>query len=124
MTDTPSEFITDTRRIVVRRFKAGSMFKLVLAGVSVFFGPMIIFFGVLAFFGAKTVQFSGEYVTGIKGLTTALIMAPFFIGVLSLFGWLAAYIGIRVVGYFKPLTLEYVPAEEATTTPREQPSLP
>ena len=111
MTDIPP-LVTDVRKIRLRRIKAGSLFKLVLLSSSAIFIPMIIFFGVLAFFGAKTVTFSGEHVTGVKGLITALIMAPFFTLFFSLFAWIGAYIGIRVFGYFWPLELEYVPVEE------------
>ncbi|MBI2496601.1 MAG: hypothetical protein HYV75_01265 [Opitutae bacterium] len=111
MNDTPP-LVTNVRKIRLRRIKAGSLFKLVLLSSSAIFIPMIVFFGVLAFFGAKTVSFSGEHVTGLKGLITALIMAPFFTIFFSLFAWVGAYIGIRVYGYFWPLELEYVPAEE------------
>jgi hypothetical protein len=106
--------VTGVRRIRLRRIKAGSLFKLVLLSSSAVFIPMIVFFGVLAFFGAKTVTFSGEHVTGMKGLVTALIMAPFFTPFFSLFAWIGAYVGIRVFGCFWPLEIEYVPAEEKT----------
>ena len=106
--------VTDVSKIRLRRIKAGSLFKLVLISSSTIFVPMILFFGILAYFGAKTVSLSGEYVTGVTGLITALIMAPFFTVLFSLFAWVGAYIGIRIFGYFRPLELEYVPAEEKT----------
>ncbi|MBI3886289.1 MAG: hypothetical protein HY302_11250 [Opitutae bacterium] len=111
MNDTPP-LVTNVRKIRLRRIKAGSLFMLVLLSSSAVFIPMIVFFGVLAFYGAKTVSISGEYVTGLKGLIAALIMAPLFTVLFSLFAWVGAYIGIRVYGYFWPLELEYVPAEE------------
>ena len=114
MTDIPP-LVTDVRKIRLRRIKAGSLFKLVFLSSSAIFIPMIVFFGVLAFFGAKTVTFSGEQVTGVKGLVTALIMAPFFTLFFSLFAWIGAYIGIRIFARFWPLELEYVPAEERKT---------
>ena len=111
MNDTPP-LVTNVRKIRLRRIKAGSLFKLVLLTSSAIFMPMIIFFGVLAFFGAKTVSVSGEHVTGLKGLISAVIMAPIFTLVLSLFAWVGAYIGIRAFGSFRPLEIEYVPATE------------
>lgn len=66
----------------------------------------------MALFGAKTVTFSGEHVTGFMGLVTALIMAPIFSLIFSLFGWIGTYFGIRIWGHFRPITLEYVPAKE------------
>ena len=123
MTDPQFSIAGDVRRIVVRRFKAGSMLKLVFAMNAVVFIPLFVFFGVLAFFGAKTVTLSGEHVTGVKGLITALIFAPIFTGIISLFAWVGAYFAIRVLGHFKPLTLEYVPApEENERRPASEPT--
>lgn len=96
----------------MRRLKAGSLFKLVFTAVATTTIPMFLFFGVLAFFGAKTVTVSGEYVTGIKGLGAAILMAPFFAAFFSAFAWVGSYIGLRVWGRFSPLVLEYVPADE------------
>lgn len=110
MTDIPSP-VTGVMKIRLRRIKAGSLFKLVFLTSSAIFMPMIILFGVLALFGAKTVTFSGEPVTGIMGLVTSLIMAPFFTLLFAVFLWVGAYLGIRIFGYFKPLEVEYVPAE-------------
>lgn len=117
MTDN-SLLVDNVRKVRLRRVKAGSLFKLVLLANSSIFIPMIVFFGVLAFFGAQTVTLSGEHVTGVKGLMTALILAPFFTLFFSLFAWIGAYLGIRVFGYFRPFELEYVPAE------REEPNQP
>jgi hypothetical protein len=110
MTDSQPPDVGDVRRITVKRFKAGSMFKLVFVATGAIFFPLIVFFGVLAFFGAKTVSVSGEHVTGFKGLVAALILAPIFTLIVSLFAWIGAYLGIRVLGYVKPIRLEYVSA--------------
>ena len=120
MNDAPS-LMTDVRKIRLRRIKAGSLFKLVLFSSSAIFVPMIVFFGVLAFFGAKTVSISGEHVTGVIGLIAALIMAPVFTVSFSLFAWVGVYIGIRLFGYFWPLEIDYVPANEKSGP--SQPSL-
>lgn len=109
--------VTDIAKIRLRRIKAGSLFKLIFLATASVFVPMIVFFGILALFGAKTIMVSGEPVTGIKGLVSALIMAPIFSLLFSLFGWIGAYIGIRIWGYFKPITLEYVPADTETVEP-------
>ena len=104
--------IPDIARIRLRRIKAGSLFKLIFLATSSVFVPVIVFFGVLALFGARTVTVSGEHVTGIMGLVASLVMAPLFSLFFSLFGWFGAYIGIRIWGSFKPITLEDVPAGE------------
>jgi hypothetical protein len=112
MADSFPTAVGDTRRISIRRIKSGSVFKLVFASVATVFVPMMLLFGVLAFFGADTVSVSGEHVKGVKGLVASIIMAPIFVVIFSLFGWLGAYIGIRVWGHFSPLILEYVPAPD------------
>jgi hypothetical protein len=104
-------YLADIRRIRIRRFKSGSMFKLMLIAVGTMWTPLFVVFGIAALFGAETVHFSNEPVTGIKGLLGALIMAPFFVGMLTLFAWAAAYIGVRIWGRFSPIELEYVPAD-------------
>jgi len=113
MIDTPPPILTDTRRIRLRRIKAGSLFKLIFIAGATTLCPFILFCGVLAFFGANTITVSGAHVTGLKGLVAAIIMAPLFVLIFSLFFWIAAYVGLRVFGYFKPITIEYVPAENA-----------
>lgn len=118
MNDTPpimserTVYIADIRRIRIRRFKAGSMFKLMLIAVGTMWIPLFVIFGIAALFGAETVHFSNEPVTGIKGLIAALIMAPFFVGMLTLFVWAGAYIGVRIWGHFRPIELEYVPPDQ------------
>src|SRR5690242_13646425 len=103
MNETLPPIASDVRRIHVRRIKAGSMFKLVFLATAAVFVPMIVFFGVLAFFGARSVTLSGQYVTGVKGLVTSLVLAPVFTLLFSLFAWVGAYFSIRIIGYFKPL---------------------
>src|SRR5687768_15422298 len=61
MTDSPPSVLHDVRQIAVRRFKAGSMFKLVFAATAGVFVPLIVLCGVTAFFGAKTVTLSGQH---------------------------------------------------------------
>jgi hypothetical protein len=109
----PGHSPTDVRRIHLRRIKAGSLLKLVLLANTAVLGPLFIVFGVMAAFGAETVKLNGQVVTGVTGFFTALLLAPLIIGLFSLFTWVAAYIGIRVAGWIKPLSLDYVPPPDA-----------
>jgi len=110
MTDIPSP-VSGVMKIRLRRIKAGSLFKLVFLASGTILIPMMVFFGILALFGANTVTVSQKPVTGFMGLLAALIMAPFFTLFFSAFVWIGAYAGIRILGYFKPLEIEYIPAE-------------
>ena len=94
--------------VYARRIKSGSLAALVLTGVAALIIPLCIFFGVMAFFGAKTVQFNGAYVTGVGGLLLSLIYGPFFTAIIGLIGWAAAYLGIRAIGHFRPFKIDYV----------------
>ena len=120
--------------VYARRIKSGSLAALVLTGVGALMIPLCIFFGVMAFFGANTVQFNGAYITGVGGLLLSLIYGPFFTAIIGLMGWTAAYIGIRVIGYFRPFKIEYVGLDDegtnqailptATVVPPDAPHLP
>jgi hypothetical protein len=96
--------------IHVQRIKAGSLAALVFSGTAMMMIPMCVFFGVLAFFGAKTVHVNGTYVTGIGGLLLALVYGPLFTGIFGVLAWPAAYLGVRLIGRYKAFRIEYVPA--------------
>jgi len=104
--------IDESKKISIRRIKAGSLFKLVAAGVFSFVGPMFIFFGILALFGFNTVYVNHRQVYGFEGLFAAIVMAPIFSLVLSILGWIALYIGIFIFGHFTPITIYYVSDDE------------
>jgi hypothetical protein len=110
--------------VYAKRIKSGSLAALVFTGTGMLMIPMCIFFGILAFFGAKTVHVNGTHVTGIGGLLLSLVYGPLFTGIFGLFGWAAAYLGIRFIGSFRPFRIEYVAAsvEEPSPSPEPTPS--
>lgn len=96
--------------VYAKRIKAGSLAALVFSGTAMLLIPLCVFFGVLAFFGAKTVRLNGAYITGVGGFLLSLVYGPLLTGIFGLFAWAAAYLGIRLVGRFKPYRIEYVAA--------------
>jgi len=104
--------VDDAPKICIRRIKAGSLFKLVAIGVFSVMVPLFVFIGVLALFGFRTVYVNHQQVYGIAGLFAAIVMAPIFSLVFSVFGWIALYVGIRIFGHFKPITISYVSADK------------
>jgi len=98
--------------IYAKRIKSGSLAALVFSGTAMLMVPMCVFFGILAFFGAKTVQMNGSHVTGLGGFLLSLVYGSLFTGIFGLFGWAAAYLGIRLVGHFRPFRIEYVAARQ------------
>jgi hypothetical protein len=109
--------------VFAKRIKAGSLAALVFSGTAMMMIPMCIFFGVLAFFGAKTVHINGTYVTGVGGFLLSLLYGPLFTGIFGLFAWAAAYLGIRLIGHYKPYRIEYVSAQgEVPNQTQSQPT--
>lgn len=104
--------IDESQKIRVRRIRAGSLFQLVAAAIFSVFVPLFVFFGICALFGFRTVYVNHHQVYGIDGLVAALIMAPIFSLILSAFAWVTLYVGIFIWGYFKPITISYVSADE------------
>ena len=100
----------DTRKIRIKRIKAGSLFSLIFVAIFSVFVPLILFCGVLALFGFRTVFENSYPVFGLKGLLTALVMAPFFSLIFSVIIWICMYLGIRIWG--GSITIEYVPAND------------
>ena len=105
--------------VYAKRIKSGSLAALVFSGTGMLMIPMCLFFGVLAFFGAKTVQVNGTYVTGIGGLLLSVVYGPLFTGIFGLFAWTAAYLGVRLIGGFRPFRIEYVAASREEPHPPE-----
>jgi len=97
--------------IRIKRIKAGSLFKFILIPSAAFMIPFVLC-GVAALFGAQTITVNKQYVTGVWGLIAALIMAPLFALIFLGFTWFFAYLGIRIIGRFKPLKLSYISAGE------------
>lgn len=105
------------RHAKIRRIKAGSLFKLIFVVSLSVFVPFFLLCGIAALFGAKTVSVGESHVTGVMGLVSAIIMMPIFAACFGGFAWCFAYLAIRVIGKFSPLTLEYVSVEEEPIQP-------
>ena len=109
--------IDDSRKIRIRRIKAGSLFRLVAAAAFSVFIPLYVFLGILALFGFRTIFVNYHQVYGIQGLIAALAMVPIFAMTVSVVGWVGLYVGIGTWGYFKPITISYVSADEPKAQP-------
>lgn len=102
--------------ITIARLGAGSLFRLLLAGLLGSLVPLGLVFGVLGALGYDTVRWNGVQVHGLK----ALLLSPAsfaLVAVLAalLFGGLAA-LGLRVYACFRPFSLRYLPCPDASGT--------
>jgi hypothetical protein len=100
----------NTQKISIKRIAAGSLFSLVSAASFSLLVPLILFFGVLSFFGFKTIHVNFHPVVGLQGFLTSLVMAATFPLAFSIFVWITLYLGICIWGSLGSITVSYVPA--------------
>lgn len=96
-----------SQAIEIKRLSTGTVFKIMLIGGLCSLIPFSVLMGILSLFGASTVTWNNQPLTGWHGL----IAAPFigvFIALLSA-GFFGLFIaaGLWLYAKFKPLTLHY-----------------
>ncbi len=69
----------------IRRLSAGSIFKLIAIGLGCSLIPLSFFFGLLAAFGAQTVTWNGQQMTGIAGLAASPVIGLMVAGIGTVF---------------------------------------
>jgi hypothetical protein len=104
----------------IYRLSTGSVFKLVTIGTLCSIIPLCLLFGVFAMFGAHTLSWNGQPVTGF----TAILAAPFigaFISALfiAFYGSMCAF-GLWAYSRFMTLTIAI---KEFSATDRDKPQL-
>ena len=108
--------------IVLKRFTAASLFKIVAIGCSISIVSFCVVMGVLAAFGLHTVHWNRESVTGIAGLLVSPIMGLFLTGILTVFGWVGFCVSFWIFSLFGHLRLDYITDEPLT--PGAQSTIP
>ena len=98
--------------IEVKRLRGGTLFKLVFVGNAVFLTALTLLMGGLAFFGANTLQWNGEYLTGLPALLAAPFMGVFMALVFSALAWISLFCGLWLYSRFRTMRLEYIPVED------------
>jgi Na+/H+-dicarboxylate symporter len=72
--------------------------------------------GVFALFGANTVHWNGQAVTGIAGLIASPFIGAFIAGMFCVFGWFAITIGLWLNRFVSPsFRIDYDPLPVSTT---------
>lgn len=109
------------RSIVIKRFTLLSLFKIMAVGCSISLMAFALLMGLLALFGAETVQWNGGPATGFSGL----LAAPFIGVFLAVFGTIFGALGFAASfwvysRYGGRMTLEYyLPGEPETESAPE-----
>jgi len=95
-------------KIRTKRLSGKSLFKLLFIGISVPMAIFIIICGIASLFGAHTVRWNYEPVTGAMGLVASLMMAPFFCIFFAGLMWIFFELGLWVYSWFRTIELELV----------------
>lgn len=91
----------------MKRLTTGNIFKLLLLGTSCSIIPFSLVMGILSIFGASTVTWNDQPLTGVTGLIASPFIGAFIALLLSgIFGLFIA-LGLWFYSRFKPLTVQY-----------------
>jgi hypothetical protein len=104
--------------IVIRRFTAGSTFKLVAIGCIISLFGFCLLMGFFALFGAHTVHWNREYLTGTSGLIASVLFGGALVIAYMLIGWLGFTISFWIFSKFSTLKLHYI-ADKDPSRPNE-----
>jgi hypothetical protein len=98
--------MTESRTLTIRRFRTGSVFRIVAAGAFLSLVPFACFMGVFALFGFHTVTWNHQPITGIAGLLASPLIGVFLAALFTgIFGVCLAF-GLWLYSKIRPLTLQ------------------
>jgi hypothetical protein len=103
------------KSITIKRFTVGSMFKIVAIGSSISLISFAVLMGVFALFGAQTVHWNRQAVTGITGLIASPFIGVFLAAFATFFSWLGFAFSFWLFSQFGSLRVEYVSDESPNT---------
>lgn len=91
--------------IRVRRLSTGTIYKLVAVGLACSLVPLSILFGVAALFGANTVTWNGQHLTGVTGLIASPLIGLFTAAIATLLLGSACGLGLWLYSLVRPITI-------------------
>ncbi|MBL8469415.1 hypothetical protein [Methyloversatilis discipulorum] len=93
------------KEITVQRISAGTLFKLAGLGLVLTMLPFALLMGCLALFGASTVSWNQEPLTGISGFVASPIIGLVLAAVFTMLLGTSMALGLWLYSRFRPLTL-------------------
>ncbi len=93
--------------ITAKKITKGSVFKIYFLGLAGGFSVLFLISGILAIFGAETVKWEEQPVTGFKGFVTAMLMWPVFSFLFAGFMWLISILGLWLYSLIRPITISF-----------------
>src|SRR4051812_14468627 len=95
--------------VTVRRVSFGSVYKLLVVGLACGMIPLGLVFGVMAFFGAHTVTWNQEHITGIAGLVAGPLMGAFLAVMFTAFFGSLCIVGLWLFSRVRPMQIAFKP---------------
>jgi hypothetical protein len=93
------------REITVNRLSAGTVFKLVATGLACTIIPFSVLMGFLSLFGASTVTWNQQTVTGVYGLIASPFIGLVVVLFLTMFLGSCTAFGLWLFSKVRPMTL-------------------
>ncbi|ARV19918.1 hypothetical protein AEP_02993 [Curvibacter sp. AEP1-3] len=91
--------------LTIQRLSAGTVFKLAAIGMACTFLPLCVFFGVLAAFGAPTITWNGQQLTGVSGLAMSPVIGLMITSLGTLFLGSACAFGLWIYSLVRPVSI-------------------
>ncbi|ASD69565.1 hypothetical protein [Pseudoalteromonas piscicida] len=93
--------------VVAKRISKISLLKILFIGFTISMSILTTCFGIAALFGFNTIEWFGEYKTGIEGVFYGVLMGPIFGAILSCMSWVAITLGLWVYSFFNPIKVSF-----------------
>jgi hypothetical protein len=94
--------------IIIRRFTVGSLLKIVAIGCIISLFGFSMLMGFFSLFGAHTVHWNRESLTGTAGLTMSVILGGILAIAFTIIGWIGFAISFWLFSKFSSLKLHYI----------------
>jgi hypothetical protein len=103
------------KSITIKRFTALTLFKIVGIGCSISLIGFAVLMGLFAFFGAHTVNWNRQSITGISGLVASPFIGFFLATLLTIVAWIGFGLSFWLFSLFGSLRVDYI-SDDASQT--------
>jgi hypothetical protein len=94
-------------QVVAKKISKKSVFKVLVIGLTTSLSLFGVLCAIAALFGAETIQWNGEYKTGIEGLLYGLLIGPTLGLFFACIMWLFIAPGLWMYSFIRPLRLTF-----------------
>lgn len=98
-------------KLEVHKLSKFTIFRIYFIGIGVSAFTLTMLCGLAAFFGAETVNWNGEQITGISALLYGPLIGFMITAFTSIVCWLFSIFGLWLYSFYKPLIIEFTETE-------------